>query len=191
MLQGLFNRDSLVGIEHQHFLEQIDRIWVLRILKVLVKVGGFALGQLHHELLIVFIVDLAQQILVRVSNQVRNHVHQVLLVLCWQQGLAADQFTEDAPHTPDIDGSRVLLPRQDDLGSTVPSSCDVVGKKRRGRHQSVDIGSCKTKVADLEVTVAIHEDVAWFQITVDDAAAVDVLQSTEDLVKEEPDVVVT
>lgn len=44
--------------------------------------------------------------------------------------------------------------------------------------------SCQAKVADFELAVGIHQQIAWLQIAMEDIGGVDVLQTAKDLVDE-------
>ena len=100
-----------------------------------------------------------------------------LTVLAGEQRLALQHLSEDTSSAPDVDGDIVLLPGQHDFRRAVVARRNITGHLRV-------LDTCKTEVADLEVTVLVDEDVRGLQVTVDDAGRVDVLQSTEDLVQE-------
>ncbi len=69
------------------------------------------------------------------------------------------------------------MPGEHDLGSTVVSCADV------SSHLGV-LNAGETEIADLEIAILVYENVAWLEITVDDACRVDVLETTENLVQE-------
>lgn len=71
----------------------------------------------------------------------------------------------------------ILLPGQHDLGSAVVARRDVSG------HLGV-LDTGKAKVADLEVAVLVDENVGRFEVAVDDAGRVDVLEAAKNLVQE-------
>lgn len=134
VLKCLLDGDSSLRVEYKHFLEQVDSIGVFGGFEKFIKIHALALGKIHHELLVVFVVDFDNQVHVRVANQVRNHVHQVLLIVGGQQGFPLNELGEDAADRPNVDSAGVLFPRQDYFGRTVPASGDVVRQKRRRSH---------------------------------------------------------
>ena len=76
-------------------------------------------------------------------------------VLAGEEWLALEHLCEDAARGPDVDRDVVLLPRQHDLGRAVVPRRDVAGHLRI-------LYSREAKVADLEVTVFVYENVTWF-----------------------------
>lgn len=93
------------------------------------------------------------------------------MILARKQRSTSQHLGEDAPRTPDIDLDVVLLPCQHDLGSTVVARRDVAG------HLGV-LDTGEAKVADLEVAVFVDEDVAWFEVSVDDAGGMYILEAS-------------
>ena len=83
MLKSLLNCDALLWIELKHFLKQVDRVWIFTRLKKFFKILTLSFWQIHHEFLVVFIVNLTDEIHFRVADQVCDHVHKVLFVLSW------------------------------------------------------------------------------------------------------------
>lgn len=115
--------------------------------------------------------DALNDIVWRSSQQLRNDGELVHMVLSWEQWLALQHLRKDAPCAPNINLHIVLLPCEHDLGRSVVSSRDVT------RHLRV-LYTGQTKVANLEVTVLVDEDVARLQVTVNDTGGVDIFQST-------------
>lgn len=62
------------------------------------------------------------------------------------------------------------MPSQHDLGCTVVTGRDVTGHLRV-------LDSSKTKVANLEITVFVDENVGRLEVTVDDTGRVDVFET--------------
>lgn len=131
--QGLVNRYSSSWVKREHFLNQIDRVLV-RAPEQFVEVLAARAWQLAHESAIVIILDLLNECRIRLADQVRNHHHLLLLGLGWQEGLSSDKLCKDAPNAPNINGGRVLAPRENDLWSAIPPRGDIVSKTRRRRH---------------------------------------------------------
>lgn len=83
----LLDRYTLRRVKHQHLLHEVDRIAVRVTFKELVEVGSLAFRQLPHEFLVVFILDLVDQVLTWRTDQLCYHMHHLLLTLRWQQHL--------------------------------------------------------------------------------------------------------
>lgn len=98
------------------------------------------------------------------------------MILARKKRSTSQHLGEDAPRTPDIDLDVVLLPCQHDLGGTVVPRRDVAG------HLGV-LDTGEAKVADLEVAVFVDEDVARFEVAVDDAGGMDILEASLDDVR--------
>jgi hypothetical protein len=75
------------------------------------------------------------------------------------------------------------LPGEHDLGRAVVPSGHVAS------HLGV-LDAGQAKVADLEVAVLVDQDVAGFQVTVDDAGGVDIFQAALVVVSSNPAVLV-
>jgi len=82
--------------------------------------------QLAHKRAVIVVLDLVNERRVRLSDQVGYHHHLLLFSLGGKKRFTPDQLCQDAANTPNINGSSVLAPRQNDLGSTIPASSDVV-----------------------------------------------------------------
>ena len=107
----------------------------------------------------------------RCSKKLCDNRELVYVILSREQRLALQHLCEDAPRTPDIDFHVVLLPCEHDLRRSIVSRRDVSGHLRI-------LDACETEIADLQVAVLINENVAGFEIPVDDACRVDVFQTT-------------
>lgn len=93
------------------------------------------------------------------------------MILPREQWLPFQHLRKYATGTPYIDLNIILLPREHDLGGAVVSCRDVACHLR-----VLDTG--ETEVANFEIAVLVDEDVARFEVTVDDAGGVDVFQAT-------------
>lgn len=77
---------------------------------------------------------------------------------------------------PNVDGLIILLPQKHHL------RCSIVPCRHVTCHLLL-LSSGHAEVTDLEVTILIDEDVGGFQVSMDDAGRVDVLQPPKDLVQ--------
>ncbi len=98
------------------------------------------------------------------------------MVLAGEERLALEHLGEDAARAPYVDLDVVLLPGEHNLG------CTVVASRHVTRHLGV-LDARQAKVADLQVAVLVHQNVAGLQITVDDTCRVHVFQAPHDLVE--------
>jgi hypothetical protein len=93
------------------------------------------------------------------------------MVLSWEQRLALEHFSKDAACTPDVDLDIVFLPCKHDLRGAVVAGGNVTGHLRV-------LYTGQAEIADLQITVLVHEDVAGLQVAVDDTSGVNIFQST-------------
>ena len=107
----------------------------------------------------------------RGAKQLGNDGELVHVVLAWEQRLALQHLGKNAARAPDVNLDVVLLPCKHDFRGAVVSSRDVA------RHLGI-LYTRKTEVADLEIAVFVDQDVAGFQIAVNDTSRVDILQTT-------------
>mmetsp|Transcript_7318 Transcript_7318/g.14538 ORF Transcript_7318/g.14538 Transcript_7318/m.14538 type:complete len:368 (-) Transcript_7318:243-1346(-) len=113
-----------------------------------------------------------------------EHVH---VILAREERLAAKQLRENAAHRPHVDRLVVILLAQEELRRSVPASDHVHCHERL-----VQLGrqTRQTQVTNLEVAIGVHKEVIRLEITMHDIGRVEVLQSTQDLIREISDVVV-
>ena len=69
--------------------------------------------------------------LVGSTNHVGDQIELMDVILAREESLAAEQLCEDAADRPDVDGLRILLPREHDLGSPIPPRRHVFGHEAR------------------------------------------------------------
>ena len=67
------------------------------------------------------------------AQHIEDEGQLVVIVLAWEEGLAAQHLGEDAANRPDIDRLGVHPEREHDLRGTVPSCCDVCSQFDRSR----------------------------------------------------------
>lgn len=101
------------------------------------------------------------------------------MVLSWEQRLALEHLGKDAACTPDVDLNVVFLPCKHDLRGAVVAGGNVAGHLRV-------LYTGQAEIADLQITVLVHEDVAGLQVAVDDTSGVNIFQSTLFILVEHP-----
>lgn len=121
-------------------------------------------------------MDEHEVVLVGGADHADDELELVDVVLARKQRLARQELREDAPHGPHVDGGRVLLLGEQQLGGPVPPRDHVL------RHEALfAAGARQAEVADLEVTAGIQEKVAGLEVAVEDVRGVHILQAPEEL----------
>ena len=93
------------------------------------------------------------------------------VIFAGEERLALEHLGEDATGTPDVDLDIVLLPGEHNLRGAI-----VAGRDVAGHLWVLDAG--QAKVADLEITILVDQDVAGLQVPVHDAGRVDIFQAS-------------
>lgn len=81
-------------------------------------------------------------------------------------------------------GFRIALEAQHDLGGSIPSSGDILGHISSILLWVHRKASSQTKIADLQLTVCIDEQISGFQVAVENVGRVNVLEPAENLIDE-------
>lgn len=95
MCKCLLNGDARFRVVREHAL---DQVYGLRVgsLEKLIEVLPFALGKTHHELFVLGVLDLVNQLLVGITKQIVDLLHLFVLVLRGKKSLAGEEFSENA-----------------------------------------------------------------------------------------------
>jgi hypothetical protein len=198
--EGLLGSDSLLRVEHEHVLQEIDGCKGQVLLRV---IDGFQLpagsaflnlvdkgcrsrlgsdwtnrnvcsGQhsvsTNVRITHVFTADALDHIIRGSTQELGDDGKLVHVVLAGEQGLALQHLGENTASTPDVDLDVVFLPREHNFRRSVVTCRDIT------RHLGV-LYAGKSEVADLEIAVLIDQNVARLQIAVDDSCGVDIFQS--------------
>mmetsp|Transcript_38820 Transcript_38820/g.124449 ORF Transcript_38820/g.124449 Transcript_38820/m.124449 type:complete len:351 (+) Transcript_38820:695-1747(+) len=97
-----------------------------------------------------------------------------------EEGLSPQHLREDAADGPDVDGLVVARRFAEKFGRAVPPRDDVLRQLARG--VVVDAPG-QAEVADRQVAVRVHQQVARLEVPVQHRRRVDVLETAEDLVQ--------
>ena len=98
----------------------------------------------------------------------------VHIVLALEDGRPSQQFREDAPDRPNVDGFRVVLRRQNYLGGSIPSSHHVI------RYQiHILIFSSQSQVSYLQLAILIHQQIVRLQVSMDHLSTMQILHSIQ------------
>jgi hypothetical protein len=115
--------------------------------------------------------DGVNNIIRRGTKQLSDDRELVDVILSGKQRFALKHLSKDATGTPDINLDIVFLPGEHNFGGSVVPCGDITSHLRI-------LDSCKTKVANLEITVFVYENIAGFEIAVDDAGRMHVLETS-------------
>lgn len=105
------------------------------------------------------------------SQQLCDDGELVDMVLSREQGLSIQHFSKDATGAPYVHFNIIFLPCKHDLGRSVVSGRDIAGHLRI-------LESCKTEVADFQITILVDKNVTGLEVTVNNAGRMDVFQPT-------------
>ena len=95
----------------------------------------------------------------------------VLTVFSREERLSLQHLGENATCAPDVDLDIVLLPCKHNLGRAVVSCRDISSHLRI-------LNSSKSKIANLQIAVLVHEDVAGFEITMNNTGAMYIFEAS-------------
>ena len=87
--KSLINRDSLFWVKNEHFLQQIDSLFIGSLEKFSETLAA-RLWQFNHEFFYSLVLDLTDYSICGPSNEIANHHHLFLLGLGRQKGSSAD-----------------------------------------------------------------------------------------------------
>jgi hypothetical protein len=93
------------------------------------------------------------------------------VILSWKKRLALQHLCEDTSSTPDINLDIVFLPCEHNLRGSVVSCGDISG------HLGI-LDTGQTEVADLQIAVLVDQNVAGFEVAMDNACGVDILEAS-------------
>mmetsp|Transcript_19412 Transcript_19412/g.42049 ORF Transcript_19412/g.42049 Transcript_19412/m.42049 type:complete len:493 (-) Transcript_19412:1312-2790(-) len=172
VLQALLPAQPLVGVHGQQSSHEVQ----LNLVHLVLVPGGQGHGLLdvEHDALVVRVA--VKQLLLAGRDWPQDLLDLVQLVqvaVARKQGLAVHQLTHEAADGPHVDGRPVhglhvlaLLPEggaQQQLGGAVPPRGHVVCQGLPGL---VDEAR-KSKIAQLEPAVLVHQQVLWLDVAVD------------------------
>ena len=118
----------------------------------------------------VFTADGLNNIIRWGTQELRDDAELVDVIFAREQRFPLKHLSKDAPCAPNIHLNVVFLPCEHDLWGTV------VPRRHVARHLWV-LDACQTKVTDFQITVLIDEDIGRFEVAVDNACAVDILEA--------------
>lgn len=93
------------------------------------------------------------------------------MVFAGEERLGCEHLSENTSRAPDVHLHVIFLPGEHNF------RCSVVSRRHITSHLRV-LNSGQAKVANLEIAVFIDQDVAWFEIAVDNSSRMDVFETT-------------
>jgi hypothetical protein len=106
--------------------------------------------------------------------------------LSLEQDSTTQELAENAPNRPNVDCGRVVSRAHQDFRCTVILRdhllCHVLGRVGL-------FNARQSKVANLQHTVAVHQQIAWLDVAMEDASRVQILQTAQDLIQKHFDVI--
>lgn len=127
-------------------------------------------------------------------------VELINIISPFEKWSSTKQFRENASNGPHINclvlvgtpgikekkptSFRVTLETQHDLGCTIPSGCNILGHVPRIFLRVHRETSGQSKIANLQLTIGIDQQVTRFQIAMENVGRVNIFQTAEDLVDE-------
>lgn len=154
VLQAVFHRVTFLRVEDEHLLKQAVGVGV-RFGENLLHCLLVALGQLSNVATRQIVPNEAHIVTSRRSKHCNRSFDLVKVVVSWEQWRPAEKLRKDAAEGPDVEGVGVVTGVQDDLGSSIPPSHNVL--RQRGRRLLV--ASRETEIADFERAVLVEEQV--------------------------------
>lgn len=100
--------------------------------------------------------------------------------LAFEDGSQREEFCEDAPHCPEVDGRRVVPTSEQKFRGAVPDGDDHLVSGEEGVERLVE-QTRKTEIADPDCAVGGDEDVGRLQIPMEHPVAVQVEQAVQQL----------
>ena len=104
------------------------------------------------------------------SQKLGDDRELVDVILSWEKRLALQHLCEDTSGTPDINLDIIFLPCEHNLRRSIVSRRDISG------HLGI-LNTSQTEVADLQIAVFVDQDVAGFEVAMDNTRRVDILES--------------
>lgn len=203
VLEGLLDGDTRRRIECQHAVQQVQRVGVGLGEQLL---EGYLRheGQVAHVFLCAGGSNACQGLFVGCTQVVQDLIQLVNIIAALEEGSAAKELGKDAADGPDVNcrcgvsgdclGGKlrvalhtcfgIALEAQHDLRRAVPSRCDVLGHVACVLLRVNRESTSQTEVTNLEFAVGIDQQVAGFQITVQNVRRVNILETTENLIDE-------
>mmetsp|Transcript_4013 Transcript_4013/g.8614 ORF Transcript_4013/g.8614 Transcript_4013/m.8614 type:complete len:213 (-) Transcript_4013:606-1244(-) len=188
-LDRLLHGDALGRVELEHAIEQREGLGR----RVGVEFGPLAprlLRQRAEERDRLLVVDALEVFLRRSSDHVDDEAQLVQVVAALKECLPPEHLGENAADGPRVDRHRVRLVLHQQLGRAIPARHHVLGESH-----VLGIGAWghrprQPEVADLEVAVLVHEQVARLEIAVEHVRRVHSVDAAQNLVEKVLEVLV-
>mmetsp|Transcript_47954 Transcript_47954/g.77875 ORF Transcript_47954/g.77875 Transcript_47954/m.77875 type:complete len:214 (+) Transcript_47954:268-909(+) len=183
VLDCLLHAHAAIRIPSQHFAKKVLRIrghlW-----QGLGEELAFVGWQGLDELAALVIWNLHELLVIRGAQELDYHIKLILCIVPREKWFSRLQLGQDAANGPDVDGTGVICPGTEDLWSAIPPSAHILS---HGADPFLvrETDSSKTKIANLQVTVAVYQQVSRLEIPMNHLSRMNVLHTAKDLVDEE------
>ena len=134
--------------------------------------------------------DAREILLARRAEDINDQPELMQIVAPGEERLPPEHFREDATDRPHVDRGGVALVLDEELRCAVPARHDVLGEAEVLLLLGGVDRAREAEVADLQVAVLVHQQVARLQVTVEHMRSVDSVHAAEDLVEEVLEVLV-
>ena len=157
---AFFYGDSFLRIKDKKLLQKIDRL-IRGIGKQFGKILSIflILRQIFYEFL-ALIGDVFDVVKVRNSQILTDQLNLILSIRAGKKGLPLQHLSKNTTHTPHIHRCCVMTGTQQQFRSSIPSRGNIF-REYVGLH-ILEQGSGESEVADLEITVGVDKQIAWF-----------------------------
>lgn len=160
VLERLASRDTLGRLVDEHLGDEVERLRI-GAAELLHRLRQRLLGPLREGRLVVGErADTGPRLLSRRTQLTEDAKQLIDLGVAREERLLGDHLDEDARDRPDVDRSRVLATAEENLGSAVPESDDLVGE---GANRQAERAG-QTEVGQLQGALAIDQQVLRLQV---------------------------
>lgn len=188
VVECLFATDTFGGIEAKHLGQEIGGKGIC-----IGEEGGERDSRFDREGSNVVLStrgsNTAQCVFGRRAQIMEDLVELINVVPALEDRFSTKKLCKNTANGPDIYSRSIVAEAQHDFGSSVPTSCNIfshealVSSCARGA-AICTVATSKAKVTNLEIAVGIDKQISGLEITMKDVGGVDVLQTTEGLIKE-------
>jgi hypothetical protein len=183
VVESLEGRGTVSGVKGQQVTEEVEGQWI-SVGKFCGKVLGGLGGHGVKEGPRLHVGDAVDGADTGLPHEIGDELELAHSLASREQGLASQGLSKDAAYAPNVDGVAVAaIEAAAELRRTVPPRCYVVGPVGGGG--LTDEGSCQAKVTDLELAVAVGQDILGLQVPMKNSSLVDEGQSPEKLIEKD------
>ena len=173
--EGDLGRDSPVGIEFEHLVEQVQGRAGNegKLFADTAPVGLFGLERVPERQL----DDRRPDGRTRSATGARDQIELLHFLRGLKDGFLEEELAEDAAAGPDVDGRAIALLAEKQFGRSVPQRDDFIGV---GSLLVLGVVEARqTKVCQFDLAQVVHEDVAALDVAMKEIFFVTVIETVE------------